>query len=971
MNNINNEGKSQRISNDFLGKQGGLFHPHTDSSYSRQKLKSFLQHFIDKETCQLSTNIDLWKFHLDTGMPITDALVKEVSITIPNLQGINLSKCKQITDNSLISISQCSQLESVALRECSSISMIGIRNLFLNCKHIKSVDLSNCSSIVDDSILRILSANLEHLEVIRVDNSEKVTDQGLCELAYCCNKISEISIQNCYRVGEFGNRALRQIGEKCHSIQKLDLKGCKYVNDKGIQNIAFGCPSLQYIDLSGCRKIHGKALLKLAENCDQISYLATNSCLNITDDEFRQIAGKISQTITFIDFSNCTLLGVEALDGISSTCKLLKELRLGGCTNINDDAISTLINVTGELHILYLNGCEQITAKALNFLIPRGDGTGISYLNVTGCKKIGVSKLKLVAKKFEFSDLIITKEFRGFQPKQDELASRESTKIVYGRNVAATNIQRLSRGRFVRNGEYKELRRERIILNLLPKAQACLRCYLKRREYIQLIQDRKLSHAATILQSHWRGHLDRKYVKVKKYAILEIQRKQMLAIIIQSIYRGYIKRQNLKQLKRDIFEQMLSCENWHKKEVEASIVIQRNFQARKGRKLAKQLSNERDRIKKLHLRRHRSAIRIQRIYRGSIGRHIAIQERLILAQNEKKWLCARKIQALRRGIIGKRKAESLMHRQKYSLKVICVGKIQCVWRGNKGRDIANKKRAALILQKHKVDRSVTIQRIYRGILGRMEFQRTREEKLKQNKRKEASQTIQRLYRGYKGREKRYITYHLRVTQLNIQQMKTELEAEKDKKNLLNEKQAHLYEKYRKEKRQVSMLENEISVIEHTKSRYVDSDQVTGALQRCDKKIVKRILQNNLEVTRNLFQLTTKCIDEIVKEIHENEMNVQKLERNLRSSILDASKHKKSERSTNLRNTVRERKNATILIQKYARCWMVKLAFSIHTRSFWNEEWDEITERTIYVNNLSNEILPFKPLEMKLHERYHH
>ena len=63
---------------------------------------------------------------------------------------------------------------------------------------------------------------------------------------------------------------------------------------------AIGCPSLRYIDFSGCRKIHGKAILKLAENCNQISYLATESCLNITNDEIRQIAGKISQTITFL-----------------------------------------------------------------------------------------------------------------------------------------------------------------------------------------------------------------------------------------------------------------------------------------------------------------------------------------------------------------------------------------------------------------------------------------------------------------------------------------------------------------------------------------------------------------------------------------------------------------------------------------------------------------------------------------------
>ena len=578
--------------------------------------------------------------------------------------------------------------------------------------------------------------------------------------------------------------------------------------------------------------------------------------------------------------------------------------------------------------------------------------------------------MKLVAEKFEFSDLIITKKFRGFNPKRDELDIRNSTAIVYGRNVAATNIQRLYRGRFVRNGEYKELCKEWIILNLLPKAQACVRCYLKNKEYIQLIEYRKLSHAATILQSHWKGHLDRQYAKAKKNTILKIQRERKLVVVIQSIYRGFVQRQNLKQFKMDMFEQIVSCENWHKKLVEASVVIQRNFRTRMGRKLAKQLSNERDKINKLNMRRQCSAIGIQRIFRGLTGRYVATQERLVIAQNEKKWLCARKIQTLRRGIIGKRKAESLMHQKEYLMKVVFVGKLQCIWRGKKGRDIVNKKRAALLLQKHKDEGSVTIQRIYRGIMGRMAFQRTTEEKFKQNKRKSASQTIQRLYRGYKGREKRYIAYHLKVTQINIRQMKIDLESKKDQKNILNEKQMHLHEKYRKQKKHVSMLENELSVIEHTKSSYVDSDQVTGALQRCDKKIVKRILQKNLEVTKNMYQITSKCVDETAKEIQENEVNIQKFEKKLRCSILDASKHKKSERFTILRKTIRERKNAAILIQKYARCWMVKLAFLIHTRSFWNEERDEITERTIYVNSLSNEILPFKPLEMKVHEKYY-
>ena len=193
---------------------------------------------------------------------------------------------------------------------------------------------------------------------------------------------------------------------------------------------------------------------------------------------------------------------------MAQECDELVNLNLRGCTSVDDDALRILATGCVGLRDLDISGCQMVSERGITD-IAHGC-TGIGYLNVTNCRQISRRFLMRLIGDMQFSDPAHT--YFGYQPKPGADELRRKAKELQTMGLAAIEIQRLIRGTLARGG-VKEIRRAHIIKFQLPKAQAHIRGFLRRRKWGKVLRKRLEHWAASAIRASWRGLQDRRFVK--------------------------------------------------------------------------------------------------------------------------------------------------------------------------------------------------------------------------------------------------------------------------------------------------------------------------------------------------------------------------------------------------------------------------------------------------------------------------
>ncbi|KAK9734331.1 hypothetical protein RND81_04G132200 [Saponaria officinalis] len=126
--------------------------------------------------CSKLVELDLYR-----SMEITDSGIQAIAHGCPALEMINVSYCQEITDGSLISLSKCSNLNTLECRGCPLISSLGIAAMAVGCKQLTKLDIKKCYNINDFGIIPLahFSQNLRNINL----SYTSVTDVGLLSLA--------------------------------------------------------------------------------------------------------------------------------------------------------------------------------------------------------------------------------------------------------------------------------------------------------------------------------------------------------------------------------------------------------------------------------------------------------------------------------------------------------------------------------------------------------------------------------------------------------------------------------------------------------------------------------------------------------------------------------------------------------------------------------------------------------------------
>lgn len=844
------------------------------SPHSRKQLLSFMLNFTSEKDVSISNHVDLYQHSVDCGVAITDSIVQEVCAMNPHILSLNLHKC-DITDAGVSVISRyCLDLQEICLSECHDITNLGLRSLSMKCTQLQLIDFTNCSRL-DDMSLRVVAASLERLRTLILSGCKKITDMGMREIAHCCTELVLLDLRNCERIGEFGNYALCAIGKHCRKLETLDMRGC-HVSDAGIRAIGRGCINLSEFHISHCAKVSGKALLELASKCKKLTTLSVIGCDKIANTDMCKIVCSCNQ-VEILDLSE-SQLSAKGIASITILCPKLRELRMSKCTCVDDDGALAVTKGAADIQKLDISYCTNITEQGVKNLVPIGSA-GLSYLNLSGCKQIEQGFIYNIAPSFRFS--VVSDSFLGFIPRLDESTLRVKAKVFEINTSAAIKMQRCTRGWITREGKVKRRKIDWTIEHKLPQLQALVRGGIQRRAFRKERQNRLQSMAAARISAGWRGSQSRRLVKYLIASNEELAQKKVLAAAAQKIYRGYRGRIAAKELLFASARRRLEVAKEHARRSNAAVEIQRIARVAQSRVLLRRLIAKHEDEKRIRMEQWESVLLIQRIYRGMQGRAISKQVRFSRETFEAQWYLAREIQRVWRGLVGREHAKFQSKKIDEQHKNDAAIMSQRIWRGYKTRDKITIAKSIERLREREIESALALQRIYRGKQGQQKAEQVRAQLKEEQSRFQAAILIQRCFRGYKGRTRFSV---LQAAMEIIRPLRAELKQRKIELGEVRKEVTSSRDFLAASQKNATLLEKEVAVVQKTKSKHWDSNQITGTPQRFVTELLKVRLQEKLIKVRS----KTDCIAaeheefqarerELVRVIRETEKKLDSLQ----------------------------------------------------------------------------------------------
>ncbi|KDO28250.1 hypothetical protein SPRG_06300 [Saprolegnia parasitica CBS 223.65] len=906
---------------------------------SPRRMRSFVQNFLADDMGTFRSDIDLHKHAVDTGRAITDADVQEVARMLPGLQTLRLSHCIDVSDACLWAIAKhCPSLTGIYMSQCERITDLGLRVLAHNCKLV-TVDLSDCKQL-SDLALATLAAGCWMIETFILARCPHVTDIGIAKIAQCCKGLTYIDVSECHHVGEFGDKALLELGKWCGNLKHLDLFGCRHVRDMGIRAIANGCPRLSTLKLTGCRDVSSVSIQELASKCHALMRLSLAGCVKTRNEDLVLLATSCKELV-WLDISGSPNLSNRGIAALAQHCTSLTHLNVSDCQHVNDKVLRTLGDHLRSLTSLSLVNCTRITEAGIDAITTQC--TKLFTLNMTDCPHIRRRYLHELVARLEFVDW--SSAFFGIEPLPNamDLQLRKERRIL--ERQSAIHIQAVMRGCLARGGVYGAKLR-RVERTTLPTIQARIRGWLARSAYRQMLLARLQLEMATIIQRAYRQCLVRRMCRRARRLLRIRNSQEAAAVIFQKMYRGHKGRRRVAQMRaRKAAHAQLQARRAALLEL-AAIKVQQMYRGHKGRGDCLLLREMREAARLQREKERVAAAMLQRVYRGHRGRK-AYQLRLLQLQElQNQHAKATKMQASYRRFQTRQHAKVVAAEEAEAAKLRAVVCIQKHWRGTRDKHLGAILLGLVHLRRREHEAARVIQTRCRAFLTRGLLRAMKEVLRLKLSRERGATTIQRVFRGHKGREAREVQIELRKLEgqakpLYVRITKFE-KAVAGLKTSVETLQSTLATNQADEVAIASELEKTMTI----KSKFHDSARITGAKQRYLTRYLQAQLADQLQKKRMLVAVESRNLELAVAELNESEKQLRFAKRELQPLTEGVERKTKASRVTALSG------------------YRVRAAVAEGSNR-WIELYDPVLDRLYYVNAWSQETRRVRPLAMHI------
>lgn len=804
-----------------------------DKQMSLEALKNMqvmISNFCRLEDGSLLNDVNLRQYGFDSGELVSNVTVQELCTVHPSIRSLDLTYCKLVSDVGVWAIAKHAfEIEKLILYGCEKITNVGIRHLALKCSRMKYMDLSSCY-LVDDVSLTIIAGGCWKVEQLYLRDCDRITDNGVCRLAQGLGKYLQIlDLKGCSNVGEFGDRALREVGANCIELRQLIMTESKRVEDSGFIALAQGCPNLEILAISGCDNVTRKGIRSIFKSAASLKRLKIIGCRKIADADFEYLCDSpLQTTLTSLELNHFEKLTDR---GIGAICKALGKtilnLDISNCHQITDYTSMIIGNLCTKLRAIDMSYCGHITDESIHSLAR--NLSCLTSLKLDGNQRVSTRAIiSHVGVELEFVEMAT--QWLGYQPKQNvETLIQYKEEHVY-KTKQALLIQAALRRKFATR-IYWERYRGRLLSVVIPLFQARVRGMIQRKRHRLVMHEIMRNRKATIIQAKYRKYFalhDRlRKVKQKRY----IAMRNYLALLIQKLYRGHVGRRKADTVRIKMANELLAKTKKQALHETRAIVIERIYRGYAGRKYAAHLDDLRQKLRALNALKDVCARFIQRVIWGKIGRLKARRRRWEIAHAELMWNSARHIQRVYRGHLGRLRFKYFMQLHIHQMRTNAATCIQRQYRGYRGRLLAAVARALRILRAKQQYYAVEIQRTMRGCVGRHHFKVHKELETRRRRKVAAVLLIQRIFRGHKGREAREIECELQRLDNQARPLILQLKHLQEEAQKLGKIIHRMEDVEARMSENLFLIERELGQAQYTTSKYSDSSRINNTPQR--------------------------------------------------------------------------------------------------------------------------------------------
>ncbi|CEL92344.1 unnamed protein product [Vitrella brassicaformis CCMP3155] len=238
---------------------------------------------------------------------VVNKVVRSILQGCGELRVLRLDGCKNVTDGAFLprpfemSLGLLS-LEVLSLSRCPQITDESILCILKACSRLRSIDLSYCRHITDSLVGEVLTCIGGNLQTLDVSFCAGVTDEAFMALTGGSTpSLVEVGVGGC----RISDEAVYRIAAASPLLESIDLRWCNHVTDDGVLRLSQMCCHLQTVCLKGCPGLSDASIAALAR-LPKLRAVDVSWCLSITSQSFVYLSTPPVPSLERLDLSFCS-----------------------------------------------------------------------------------------------------------------------------------------------------------------------------------------------------------------------------------------------------------------------------------------------------------------------------------------------------------------------------------------------------------------------------------------------------------------------------------------------------------------------------------------------------------------------------------------------------------------------------------------------------------------------------------------
>ncbi|KAK6613077.1 F-box/LRR-repeat protein 7 [Botrytis cinerea] len=231
---------------------------------------------------QCGPNIQIWR--MKSAWDVTANAVLEMANSAKELEEIDLSNCRKVSDNLLARIVGWVVTEPIApqasLRQKAATFVPPVGTV-VGCPKLKRLTLSYCKHVTDRSMAHLAVHAHQRLQSIDLTRCTTITDSGFQHWSiYKFAKLEKLILADCTYLTD---NAIVYLTNAAKGLKELDLSFCCALSDTATEVLSLGCPQLQSLKLSFCGSaVSDSSLRSIGLHLLELKELSVRGCVRVT-----------------------------------------------------------------------------------------------------------------------------------------------------------------------------------------------------------------------------------------------------------------------------------------------------------------------------------------------------------------------------------------------------------------------------------------------------------------------------------------------------------------------------------------------------------------------------------------------------------------------------------------------------------------------------------------------------------------